>query len=126
MIQIDMEMPKCCDECFVLDENGDYPMCLITHRSRGYNFRTREIRMPDCPLKDVEPRVMTLEEVEEWCAIHPHKQSPLWVEFRHGNGTDGWRVGLVNSGLLAWCKDGEARCWTSRPTEERREATPWN
>lgn len=76
-------------------------------------------------LKAQEPRVMTLEEVKQWCEIHPHKQTPIWVEFQHGHGTDGWRVGLVNSGLLAWCKDNEARCWTSCPDEKRRAETPW-
>ena len=77
-------------------------------------------------LKAQEPRVMTLEKVKQWCDIHPHKQNPIWVEFQHGHGTNGWRVGLVNSGLLAWCKDNEARCWTSRPTDEQREVVPWN
>ena len=76
-------------------------------------------------VKEQEARVMTLEEVKQWCEIHPHKQNPIWVEFQHGYGTNGWRVGLVNSGLLAWCKDNEARCWTSRPSDEVRRATPW-
>ena len=78
-------------------------------------------------LKAQEPRVMTLEEVKQWCEMHPHKQNPVWVEFQHGYGNDGWRVGLINSGLLLlWCKDKEARLWTSRPTDEQREAIPWN
>lgn len=76
-------------------------------------------------LKEQAPRIMTLEEVKQWCEIHPHKQDPIWVEFQHGYGTDGWRVGLINSGLIAWCKDNEARCWTSRPDEKRRVETPW-
>ncbi len=46
-----IDMPSCCDECFALDDNGDYPFCLITHEQRGYNFRTREQRMPKCPLR---------------------------------------------------------------------------
>lgn len=76
-------------------------------------------------LKAQKTRVMTLEEVKQWCEIHPYKQNPIWVEFQHGYGTDGWRVGLVNSGLLFWCKDKEARCWTSRPDDATREAIPW-
>ena len=47
-------MPKCCDECFALDDNGDYPTCIITHTSRGYNFRVREKRMDDCPLSPLK------------------------------------------------------------------------
>ena len=77
-------------------------------------------------LKAQEPRVITLEEVKQWCETHPQKQNPIWVEFQHGYGIDGWRVGFINSGLLAWCKYKEARCWTSRPTDEQREAIPWN
>ena len=76
-------------------------------------------------LKVQTSRVMTLEEVKQWCKTHPHKQNPIWVEFQHGYGTDGWRFGLVNSGILAWCKDNEARCWTSRPDRATMEVTPW-
>lgn len=47
------EMPSCCDECFALDDSGDYPFCLITQEQRGYNFRTREQKMDKCPLKEV-------------------------------------------------------------------------
>ena len=54
MIQIDISMPKCCDECFALDEHGDYPFCLISQDQRGYTFNTHEKRMPTCPLKEVE------------------------------------------------------------------------
>ena len=55
MILINMEMPECCDKCFALDDNGDYPRCLITHEQRGYNFRVREKRMDKCPLIEVPP-----------------------------------------------------------------------
>ena len=50
-----MKMPKYCDDCWALDDNGDYPLCLITSHSRGYNFNTREKRMPDCPLVEIKP-----------------------------------------------------------------------
>ena len=46
-----IDMPDCCDECFALDDNGDYPFCIITQEQRGYNFRTREQKMDRCPLK---------------------------------------------------------------------------
>lgn len=54
MIQIDIPMPKCCGDCFALDDNGDYPRCLITEEQRGYTFRIREKRMPNCPLKEYD------------------------------------------------------------------------
>lgn len=45
-----VDMPKCCDDCWALDDSGDYPMCRITGEQRGYTFRTREKRMDKCPL----------------------------------------------------------------------------
>ena len=52
MIKIDIPMPTCCNECFALDDMGDYPACLISHDVRGYTFNTRTQRMPSCPLID--------------------------------------------------------------------------
>lgn len=43
-------MPECCDECWALDDDGDYPRCRITGEQRGYTFRTKENRMSKCPL----------------------------------------------------------------------------
>lgn len=50
-----METPSCCDDCWALDDFGDYPVCRITGEQRGYNFRTREKRMDKCPLVPVPP-----------------------------------------------------------------------
>ena len=50
-----MEMPSCCDDCWALDEYGDYPVCRITEEQRGCNFRIREKRMDKCPLVPVPP-----------------------------------------------------------------------
>lgn len=52
-----MDMPNCCDECFILDDNGDYPMCRFTQEIRGYNFRTRERKMDRCPLRPMPEKV---------------------------------------------------------------------
>ena len=77
-------------------------------------------------LKEQVPRLMTLKEVKQWCETHPHKQNPIWVEFQPRRGTDGWRVCLFDSEILIWCKNNEARCWTSQPSDEQREAILWN
>jgi len=45
-----MEMPESCDVCPCLDDYGDYPRCRISGEQRGYNFPTRERRMPNCPI----------------------------------------------------------------------------
>jgi hypothetical protein len=47
----DMKMPRCCDECWAMDDYGDYPRCRITGEQHGYPFRYEEYRMPDCPLR---------------------------------------------------------------------------
>ena len=54
-----IDMPNCCDECFALDDNGDYPFCLITHEQRGYNFRTREQKMSKCPFRPMPEKSLT-------------------------------------------------------------------
>lgn len=50
MILINIEMPKCCNECWALDDYGDYPRCRITNEQRGYNFNTLKCRMYKCPI----------------------------------------------------------------------------
>lgn len=62
-----IDMPSCCDKCFALDDNGDYPMCLITQECRRYTFRTRELRMDKCPLKPMPEKYdMTTFYDREW------------------------------------------------------------
>ena len=50
-----IEMPTCCDDCFALDDHGDYPYCLISRDQRGYTFRTDISTMPSCPFIEVPP-----------------------------------------------------------------------
>ena len=52
-----MEMPKCCNECWAYDYYGDYPRCRITEEQRGYTFPIREKRMDKCPLIPIPPSV---------------------------------------------------------------------
>ena len=69
MIEIDVSMPKCCDECFALDDNGDYPFCLISKDQRGYTFNVRKNRMPSCPLKvqgSVKPKRAGFPDYGSW------------------------------------------------------------
>jgi len=47
---IRMEIPESCDVCPCLDDYDDYPRCRISGEQRGYNFPTREKRMPNCPI----------------------------------------------------------------------------
>lgn len=46
-----IDTPNCCYECKFLDDSYDYPECIATGETIGYNFRTREKKMDKCPLK---------------------------------------------------------------------------
>lgn len=52
-----IDMPKCCSECRFLNDNYDYPECIVTGETRGYTFRTREQKMDKCPLKPVPEKI---------------------------------------------------------------------
>ena len=91
-------------------------------------------------LKEQEPRVMTIESIQ--------MRTPIWIETRKkskylytgwalayerqvGEGITGERLGMADpSGRMHWWRVDDHtkswRCWTSRPTDEQREAIPWN
>lgn len=92
-------------------------------------------------LKAQEPKVMTLEEVQKT----PYT-TPIYCEWREGEVhtalirptqkmrvkgyvemyTDDEDIGLLNYEMHIMDSYGKTwRCWTSRPTDEQREATPW-
>ena len=48
-----IDMPENCYECRFLNDNYDYPECIITEETKGYKFRAREEKMDKCPLKPV-------------------------------------------------------------------------
>lgn len=82
-------------------------------------------------LKAQEPRVMTLEEVEEG--------KPYWLEMRriaseyaicklNDNGDSAFLDFAVQFGWKTLESDGYGKtwcCWTSRPTDEQRETVKW-
>ena len=48
------KMPEICIECPCYDDSGDYPTCILTHYSAGYNFNARIKRMDLCPLRELK------------------------------------------------------------------------
>lgn len=77
-------------------------------------------------LKAQEPRVMTLEEVLEWAETPAEKRDPIFFEQKEGKGPNGWICNSVcPKDYYLCCLDKDARCWTSRPTDEQREAVKW-
>ena len=75
-------------------------------------------------LKAQEPRVMTLEEYDAWTDIPFTERDPVFHEERTKRGSVTCWVNTCVCSLREYGKND--RCWTSRPTDEQMEATPWN
>ena len=94
-------------------------------------------------LKEQEPRIMAADELKEYLMINDsgllsHDQwrelsqrAPLYMEFKEPDEYQvNWRT--VEQ-LRPWAMESMfwekykiyRRCWTSRPTDEQRKATPW-
>ena len=115
MIQIDVQMPSNCYDCWIRKNLG----CRIANDNGWLNNK----RSDDCPLKAQEPRVMTLEEYEAWVDIPFTERNPVFCEERTRRGSICY---WANTTVYSRSEYGKnKRCWTSRPTEEQREATPW-
>lgn len=76
MIEIDMKFPSCCEECFALDFYNGYPHCIISMKSESNDFDICSKRMPSCPMKENEPRVLTLE--QEPIKVERHMEETEW------------------------------------------------
>ena len=89
-------------------------------------------------LEAQKPRLMTLEEVLN----AENEAEPLWCEFIDcalGSWRMGWKLKTEGKRevqhilenpierAIVWESEYEKgwRCWTSRPTDAQREATPW-
>ena len=93
-------------------------------------------------LKAEEPRVLTLDEIGKELKMPLWKETKSankylyngWVlayDIQKGKGITGTRLGMSEpSGRVVWYRLDDYgktwRCWTSRPTDEQREAEPWN
>lgn len=85
-------------------------------------------------LKAQEPRVMTLEEVENLpyghVLIETDKNDPIrWLDallfIKNINFSFDFITLEGKARLLGTEYNREWRCWTARPTEEQRNSTPW-
>ena len=84
-------------------------------------------------LKAQEPRVMTLEEVNalDWDYCYLEQERLPGNEYRGMLGKyimtcvtwPSITAAKISQGVDSYGKTG--RCWTSRPTDAQREATPW-
>jgi len=90
-------------------------------------------------LKEQEPRVLTLEEtlhrLKEPVFLETKSRQSYtgWVlvyDVQNGMGITGVRMGLTQPGhITTWYPidlyGSKWRCWSAKPTDEQREATPW-
>lgn len=84
-------------------------------------------------LKEQEPKVLTLEEVlsQEWDYVYietEHRPYSKEIEAYCGTHTIYCSTTVVHKRQTSGdSKYGKTwRCWTARPTDEQREAVPWN
>lgn len=111
----------------------DLPICIDFAESRGYGGLVDVMRDALELLKAQEPRVMTLEEVHEmawdYCYLEEEVIKDKVLQIYSGK----YRIKCITWPSIASCvltfgdkSYGKRwRCWTSRPTDEQREATPW-
>lgn len=128
-----------CDIC--QEENGSgFPW--VDGRCYGFTERVCDVI---ALLKEQQPRVMTLEEVITHYSLPPvfvddlgaqedyyEDIQPLYFEFLHDKEYP-WMVHWIGHTHVTMCLNEwkhtynkKWRCWTSRPTDEQREETPWD
>ena len=74
-------------------------------------------------LKAQEPRVLTAEEYDAWIDIPFTERDPVFHEERTKRGSITCWTNTTVCPLHEYGKND--RCWTSRPTDEQREAVKW-
>jgi hypothetical protein len=115
MIYIDAQMPTNCYDCWIRQNMG----CSIADDS-GWPI---DRRADNCPIQAQEPHVMTLEEYDAWTDLPFTERDPIFHEERTERGTVTCWVNTTVCSLREYGKND--RCWTSRPSDKQREATPW-
>lgn len=110
----------------------------IDHIKTSVDIDPWAAELAEKALRQYEPRVMTLDEVK-------YSSDPVWLEWRYAYikpallhsdqittedcrnaitftlfGSEGWEIFADDD------YGKEIRYWTSRPTDELREETPWN
>lgn len=79
-------------------------------------------------LKAQEPHIVTIADYENNPIVDKDGNLAVWQENRPLNGiayhNDGWVI-LNRNRVEGWFNSEMIRFWTSRPTDEQREAIPW-
>lgn len=97
--------------------------------AKAIDTAVRAMRLLKAQEPRVEPRVMTVDEVRMWISVPRIDREPIWVEIE--NSVNAWIVSdeywdmQIDVNLSSDLYGKKWRCWTSRPTDEQREATTW-
>ena len=79
-------------------------------------------------LKAQEPHIVTIADYVNNPIVDKDGNLAVWRESRHLNGiayhNDGWVI-LNRNRVEGWFNSEMIRFWTSRPTDEQREAVKW-
>jgi hypothetical protein len=133
MIQIDMQMPDNCVECRFNDSGFGYCNAMPVNFCGQVNDYEEDGRPEWCPLKAQEPRVMTIQEIKnaDFCYLEVNGHDGVTPVLLKHFIDDKYIHVTINGGSVYFFDitcDVEklVRCWTSRPTDEQREATLWN
>ena len=113
-----------CDNCPYYDPEVDHDCDYFGKCLRGNMYHdTLEL------LKAQESRVMNVDEVREWVGKQRVDREPICVEVK--DNICAWIVSdeywdmQMDINLSSDLYGKTWRCWTSRPTDEQRGATPW-
>jgi len=120
-------------ECCILRDPDDHARCSqCSYESSCVN----RLKMDALSLlKAQEPRVMNADEI----VLSAEPSGWLWLEMKNGHCGEAFKAGRTISGMINFGNGFESlfssflpkeygktwRCWTSRPTDEQREAIPW-
>lgn len=106
------------------------PNCGLSMRSPHHDKDGVWLRKhwEEVVLKAQEPHIVTIADYKNNPNVDKDGNLAVWRESRHFNGIayheDGWVV-LNRDRVEGWFNTEVIRFWTSRPTDEQREATPW-
>ena len=96
------------------------------HLGAWYCFHKNELMRDALAL--LKARVLTLEEIKDYLNDPDGDKKPLWLEWHTIPALSGWVLASQVSDLMKRYMDSYNntwRPWTSRPTDEQREAVKW-
>ena len=96
------KMPKCCEKCFALGDDGVFKFCRITEESvRGF-FPVHTERLPHCPLQEIKNLRKSWQSIKEMDGFEDKCENCIHA-FREETGETGCEKWLEP----VWSEDAE-------------------